>query len=349
MFAWAGCGGGNGGTGTGGAGSGQTGVGGAAGAGGGGVAGAGGSGNTAGPISAADYPARLVAATCEILVSCGAAPDQATCVAATSSSDPWIFPTIEQDITSGKVSYDGNQAAACVAAFGTPSCTETWNAAFQAASAQPCNAIFVGTVPAGGTCFLDSECAPGTTCVVNGTTCDPTTQCCSGSCVSGGATVPLNGDCSDSTSTCVFGTYCDYSGATPTCLAQLTTPGASCATAQCALPLFCDPGTTTCMKPAAAGTPCVYNAQTVGASCEDARDVCDATTGTCVGPVSVGATCTGTTLCPRSTYCDTTGTAACVPFRKAGAACTATAQCLLDLVCDPITNTCTLPMAAACQ
>ena len=341
-----GCGPGSGGASTGGNGGVQTGTGGATG--GAGMTGAGGSSGMGGPVSVGDYETRSLAAACQLVVACGAAPDQATCLAAIQSAQPYLFPTLGQDISAGKAVFDGNQAAACLAAYGTIACTQTWNAAFLAANA-PCTKVFTGTVTSGGSCFVGEECAPGTICSFQGTSCDPSKQCCPGTCVPGGAIVPLNGGCSDATSTCAFGTYCDSSGATPTCLAQRT-DGASCTSGQCTPPLFCDPGTGTCMKPAASGAPCVYNSATSSVSCDDEQEVCDATTGTCVGPVAVNAPCTSSTLCPKSASCDTAGTGTCVPFLTAGASCASSgARCLLNLVCDPVTSTCVLPTATACQ
>jgi hypothetical protein len=342
LVAGAGCGPGGGGKATGGNGGMEAGT--------GGVTGTGGSGNTGGPISLMDFETGALAAACRLLVACGAAADQTTCLAAVQSSPPYVLPTLQQDVSSGKVKYDGIQAAACLAAYGTIVCTQTWNAGFQASGAPLCAKVFTGTIASGGTCFLNAECAPGAICSFQGSSCDPSTQCCPGTCMPGGATVALNGDCSDTTSTCVFGTYCDRSGATPLCLAQATTEGATCSTGQCALPLFCDPVTGTCMKPAPSGATCAFNSATDSVSCDDAREVCDPTTGTCVAPVAVNAPCTSTTLCPRSTYCDAAGTGTCVAYLSAGASCASSgARCLLDLLCDPITSTCVLPAATACQ
>ena len=126
---------------------GQGGVGAGASAGGRGGGGAG-TGGAVSSISASDFPGRVVAAQCQVLVACGEAMDQASCVASDLPKGPSEYPTLLQDIASGKALYDGAQAAICLAIYNNPMCTETWLARFNSQYAQSCSGVLTGIRPA---------------------------------------------------------------------------------------------------------------------------------------------------------------------------------------------------------
>ena len=189
--------------------SGSGGGGGSAGGGSAGGVDGGGSGGVdlgTGPIPIAQYETLALAAGCNNLVKCGLYPDQATCL----SSDqvvPHLYDTLVADVASGKVLYDPAQGRACVDATNTLPCTRTALAATNPALAS-CDAVFNGTVAAGGACFFDEECAGGGNCQIDYTSC-PSGECCPGSCVGPPPTVGLGVDCTAyGTVTCAAGTTC---------------------------------------------------------------------------------------------------------------------------------------------
>jgi len=339
-------GGGSGGRGTGGGSGGQGGAGAGAAAGSGGSgpgAGGGGAGGAPGPISASDYPTAAVAAECQVLVACGEAPDQASCMASNLPSGPSDYPTLLDDIASGKTHYDGAQAAACLAVYDNAMCTQTWLATFHAQYAQRCAGVFTGTVGTGGACFINAECVTDL-CLVNDSSC--AAQCCPGTCMAPPASVPLGGDCSTAGATCVAGAFCDVTAAGSTCRAQ-GVAGTSCsADAQCLLPFYCNPVSNLCTQPAATGAPCHYGNDSSG--CDTLTDTCAAATGTCVAAGGAGQPCSTTTAsCASGSYCGATS-GLCTAYLGPGASCTSASKCMLSLVCDS-TGHCTLPTGSACE
>jgi len=304
-------------------------------------------------VSLSDLANQLHQAQCTNLVACGIQPDQATCLASTSfySSD-FILTTIA-DAQSGKIKYDGGEAASCVSEIKNAPCTFT---GFNTTASDPCNKMFTGTVATGAACIEGSECVNGDICVFPSTCTDPTNTCCSGAMAgkctarnASGATCAADAECAD-------GLYCSdpmFTG-TGTCKAQATTAGATCDTSvfgACANPFYCNinfnttPATGTCKTPPAHGAAC---STMDDLQCSDFRDYCDATSLKCTSRIAIGMACTvAAGNCVGDALCDST-TNKCVALVGANAACTVDANggsnCLGDTTCMSGTTACTTGM-----
>jgi hypothetical protein len=302
------------------------------------------------PIPLADLPAQITDAVCNWRVGCSQSPDKATCLR-NVQIEPGFFPTVEADVASGKVVYDGSKARACVDLLNRlAACTQSATATVTDEVPDACDAVFKGTVAAGGACFFKEECAGGASCVRTDPSCAQ--ACCAGTC-NAPTTAPAMAGESCTGRPCATGLYCDTSAAAPTCARQLTTAGAQCGVSgACASPLFCDldaaSGTGTCKHAVATGAHC--NPTVGSASCDDLHDRCDATTSTCVTPAAVGAACDATMVraCVAYATC-TAGT--CVAQPEAGDSCDSTGPpCYSGLICDSTTLKCTLtPEGGACM
>jgi hypothetical protein len=88
-----------------------------------------------------------------------------------SESAMYEMPSqVEAEISAGKIMFDGNAAAACVAGVAFSSCSDFWTngGTFPAA----CDSVMVGTIADGGACVFDYDCATATSI------CDPTAHTC---------------------------------------------------------------------------------------------------------------------------------------------------------------------------
>jgi hypothetical protein len=319
----------------------------------------GGGGAGGGPVGFAELESRFKAAACQRAVACKETPDLATCMASIQE-EPGYVATIESDIASGKLVYDGAAAESCIEAIESvygAACTRT---AVAAASGQSftdsCAGVFAGTVGPGGACFFSEECADGGLCEQTDLTCPRDLQCCAGTCAAQPAPIPVGGDCSAGlpNQSCASGSYCNtaLSGASMTCVVPSTVVGTPCSPSTlCGAPLFCNldsSGTGTCQPPAATGAPC--NARVGNTSCDSMLDACDATSATCTPRAAVGGTCDVTqNNCVLEADC--VGST-CVARLQAGQVCTqgTAPYCLGSLNCDSTTNLCTLaPVGGACQ
>lgn len=284
-----------------------------------------------------DLPDGLEDARCDALVRCNGIQDSKTCDAA-FNLDSADFDTIRTGIKNGTIKYDGDKAAECLDQLGGAGCTFD---GFHETNA--CDGVFTGTVPAGGTCSIDLQCANQGDCQLAGN-CDPDTQCCTGTCVAGTIESAIGGPCDDEIHECAVNAYCKPgTGQGPgTCAALVSGEGTACDALQaCANPLYCninfqtDMGT--CKKPAASNAAC---SRMDLIPCADSRDYCDQTSLTCVRRVAVGGTCSNTLPCVGFSSC-ISGT--CVADIPLGGACTADggADCAGNLDC--ISGTCQVP------
>ena len=300
-------------------------------------------GGSGAPMGLAEAQSHVVNAICKFEVACSQMPDFATCQASLQMQ-PGYLATLEADIASGKVHYDGIKARSCVEALERlygGACTQSALAASDTMDDDACDQVIVGTAAAGAACFFAEQCASGL-CQRTDPTCSQSRQCCIGACAAKPAPIPVGGDCSAPLpdQACEIGAVCLSSR----CVAQLKVEGAACtATFQCASPLFCDPNTATnagvCRHAAPTGGPC--NAS-VFVPCDDLRDYCDPVSGTCKQRIGVGGTCDAAqTTCVGFAQCEATS---CVPLLKAGQACSSTSgpDCLGSLQCATDTNTCAL-------
>jgi hypothetical protein len=285
-------------------------------------------------VSLADLPTRIVDVECPIAVRCGEFPDQTTCRTA-------LHPDIGQeqaDVAAGTVKYDAAQAAACLDAINSAlgSCENSGQTSNQALAA--CDAVFTGTVAAGGTCFRGYECASGhcdlTACASAG--------CCPGTCAAGGPTgVPLGGTCTG-LATCAAGTFCD--GITMLCMPLLPAGSPCTDDLSCAAGLVCLVSGTAptapqvCAAPPAEGAPCSIQ----DGYCALTTDFCDPATSTCKPRLAVGSDCdtTITDGCVNDAACmnvqvGVTGvlTSKCVALGRVGDPCLMMFGCLRGLEC----------------
>jgi hypothetical protein len=302
-----------------------------------------------GGIGIDDLPEEIVGAQCDYAVACDLVEDRATCNASVSA-DSEELRAIQAAVDDGTVKYDSGKAADCADSIGDTNC------GFEGLHVEdPCDSVFTGTVPTGGACVIDLQCANGGECVVTGA-CDPETMCCPGTCMGTVTESPIGGPCDDDMHFCsVTDAYCKPPAAGPgpgTCTALIPNLGATCEEIDaCANPMYCNlnfqTGAGTCARPAKSGETCV-RADIL--PCDDSRDHCDPTTLKCVRDVAVGATCGAGVQCVGYATCVN---GACVADIPAGGACMVEtgADCAGALECiggvcalEPVDGmTCTLP------
>ena len=126
--------------------------------------GAGGSGGSGGSsISSTDYPRRFAETHCETIGSCcnreSFAFDQATC---TETLEGLIRTGFASVLENPNIAFDGAAAARCLEAYWAALAACDDRDLAQRID-QPCEEVFPGTVPEGGQCEDDDECAQGST------------------------------------------------------------------------------------------------------------------------------------------------------------------------------------------
>src|SRR3954453_11596345 len=130
-----------------------------------------------GGISIDDYPGALKDAYCTSDVKCGSQPDSKSC------KDSLIFAGNDYESTlaaidKGTVKFDEDAAQDCVDEAKGGSCK------FEGVHSadDPCGKVFTGTIPTGGACEIDLECANNASCTQTDQNCDRDTACCPGTC-----------------------------------------------------------------------------------------------------------------------------------------------------------------------
>jgi hypothetical protein len=291
-----------------------------------------------GGVSLGDLPDKIEDAQCDRAVACEGAKDRTTCEGSTAI-DTGEFGTIEAGVEDGTIKYDEDKASACIDLLGDTDCD------FAGLDQDnPCEEIFIGTVPTGGQCVTDLQCANFGECEFTGT-CDPDITCCTGTCAGSVTESALGGPCGDELHVCAANSFCkppaSGSGA-GVCTALITTEGGACeAIEACANPMYCNINFTTgdgaCKKPAPSGAACSLMDLL---PCADSREYCDATTQRCVADAAVGATCGNGVQCVGYASC-VNGT--CLADIAAGGACTPSdgADCAGSLDCE--NGICVLP------
>lgn len=243
-----------------------------------------------GGVSVEDLPVELEDAQCDYLVRCQGVVDSATCHDAYDINDA-SYQTILNGVDDGTIEYDEDAAGRCRDYYLDLECT------FQGLNLEsPCNDVFVGTVPTGGACTIDLQCAGAGECVPTDANCDPSTTCCAGTCEASTEMVSSSGGpCNDDIHVCGENLYCKATGETSgTCEPLITEEGAPCegSLGACANPMYCNIdlfGTgapSVCTRPAASGAACDLDDLL---PCADERDYCDGST--CVRNVTPGGTC----------------------------------------------------------
>lgn len=313
-------------------------------------------GGDSSPLSLDEARQRILAAVCKLYVTCGEAPDQATCLASLGESAGYTA-TLNADVASGKVLWNGTLGRTCVEEverYYGAGCTQS---ALATASTpmESCDQILVGTVAPGGACFFSDECADRGTCETTDPACSRSLQCCLGTCMAEPPSLPLGADCSAPMprQDCVTGAVCSRTtpGGAPTCHEPSSVEGTPCVDfGGCALALYCDIAAATsvgtCARAVATGAAC--NPDVID-SCDDIRDFCDEASGVCTRRSGIGGPCD-----PALLNCLGVGEcvqATCVARIAPGGSCSATTgpSCLGGIDCDPQTSTCApRPVSGAC-
>jgi hypothetical protein len=293
--------------GTGGTGAGGTGAGGA-----GGVTSAGGAGGST------DFASRYTTAFCQVFVKCGLSPSVAVCKADYIDTGVFNLTTLFQDIDNGTTIYDASKADPCFDAMATEPCMLSGASGGDQLDAV-CAGVLTGTVPDGGSCVADTECAAG---VCHQPDCGA--SCCLGTC---GQPFPIGAAC-DLSSDCVPDAKCvyDYLVSTSRGTCQLGAgQGQPCPMGTaCQSGLTCDTGgTETCVPYVKDGDTCTAD----GPACENLNSFCDPQSGTCRPRLAVGSACSvpDGSMSRTGAGCDfwadcVSGT--CVALPGAGDACT---------------------------
>ncbi|MDQ3366478.1 MAG: hypothetical protein M3680_13715 [Myxococcota bacterium] len=293
-----------------------------------------------GGLSPDDLADEVAGASCDQAVRCESVPDRASCDAAVQVEDRDLL-TILGAVDDGTIKYDKNAAADCADFIGDASCSF---AGFN--TENPCQDIFEGTVPAGGACFLDLQCAGFGECVQTDENCDSELACCPGTCMGTFSESPIGGPCDDDLHFCGPSAYCvEAASGAGTCTALLAAGAACTELDSCVNPLYCNlnftTGTGTCKAAAPTGGSC---SRMDLLPCADSREYCDATTSKCIKRVAVGGACGTGISCVGYASCINM---VCVSDLKAGEACQAETgpDCLGDLEC--IGGTCQIPPVGA--
>lgn len=285
-----------------------------------------------GPIE--DFVLDFKLASCENDVACDVMPDLETCLASTFPERDRGAKTLGAAVAAGRVTFDTAAGQSCIEAMRGRPCT------FTALRRDPeeCEAVFVGTIPAGGECVIDTECVTGD--------CDHPAQ--GGSCSVGVcARIVQDGEsCAANTGTvCREGSYCEIAFGSGTDVCQrYALVGMSCVAQECLPGLLCKDDV--CAHRPQASEACV--AGTLYPNCDPLDHHCDPVSLTCVPDRAVGEPCDDNYACPGFARCDE-GT--CEARGTEGDACVfIEVTCLGELACQdrvcvapPDQNACSLP------
>jgi hypothetical protein len=291
-----------------------------------------------GGIAPADYAADAANALCDYEVRCGLFADQPSCLAFGQTK---VDPTFELLVASGRVTFDGVAAQACLDAIAATPCDQTQEAARVLPDA--CSRYLVGTGAMGSACEQNAECESGMCALA-----DCQQACCSGTCTADQApagsgdpciTRPCEPDlaCSQNTGTCValgemgdvcmLPSDCDFG---LSCVADECQPlpavGQPCLDGQCAdVGAVCSESST-CVMVGLPGAACATNVD-----CSQFTE-CNGTT--CIALPTLGQPCDDG--CSDGSYCnipDGSGTGTCTALGSDGTSCTISSQCANGL-CD---------------
>jgi hypothetical protein len=319
-----------------------------------GATGSGGVTSATGPVST--WVADLVSAYCAWAVRCGQFPNQDICQA---YGDP-RFAAVDFNmataavvaVAEGTAQFNATQAASCLATLSDLAC----DIDFVNLPSVPtsCRAAFSGSVPSGGVCINDVQCAPGASCVGD------SSLVCKGRCT------PISAPSCRTNDDCPAQQYCSGDFTSGSGLwsvgrcQDLISPGATAGDA-CGQPVLCAPGlscqgggpfTSACEPDAAEGEKCgpaaMYAACPAGLACvtQDDSSILEAT---CMRPAGLGDTCTSLFQCGgqyqvSDLICDRTGSHTCVHKPSTG-------PCVVIdgyNTCDPVTSYCDAP-SGTCQ
>jgi hypothetical protein len=257
-------------------------------------------------------------------------------------------PAYDQAIARGTVTFDGAQARACLEALEANPCTLSNNGA----AALACQAVFEGTLPAGGACSLNEECGaeqfcqfttacPGTCQArrTSGQSCTDERHCVGGlTCTDGSCVAPpgVGAGCTD-LGGCTLGSLCTGGQCRPHQEVLVGTEGGACNLMTgplCMDGLSCvvdsvgaGGATFVCRAAVAAGAECRLGIPAqcpVGQACTETDAMRLDFDGVCAPvPSTEGAAC-DLSGCAEGLRCVDE---ACVRIRENGEACTEASQC----------------------
>ncbi|NOY93657.1 MAG: hypothetical protein GXP55_20925 [Deltaproteobacteria bacterium] len=261
----------------------------------------------------------------------------------TQSAEDNLLPLWQAAVTDGSLIYDGAQLDACLTALTGSSC-----GSLNQRDLAPCDQVFQGQIPVGGSCNVEAQCQGARYCDSSST--------CPGTCTD---RKDEGAACTDDAE-CISGLTCD--GDPGTCQ-RPRNAGESCGGGSlpgCGLPTVCmgddaeagTPGTCRSLSDAltaavgescdpGAGTLCVEGASCALVSYDPATmDL----TWTCVAAYAAGADCSLAVpdACPSGQVCSAnpaggTFSGSCTPLPTASEACRTGSggpQCAPGLVCD---------------
>lgn len=226
-------------------------------------------------------------AYCDYAVRCGQMHAKESCIEASRLVMAACRAQIQPAIQKGRMTIDGGRISTCFAFISNEMSCEDESGDPTTAS-DDCNAMFTGTVAAGGACYVDLECTEGHYCDDSST--------CPGICT---PQVGV-GETASRSSACETGLYLYWSN--DTCQAPVAA-GASCAPLpgafdpqECVAGHFCDSDTELCTPNRAAGEACTDSAECEG-TLRCLEDQCRAIGGP-------GASCTSWFECKSDLYCE---------------------------------------------
>jgi hypothetical protein len=305
-------------------------------------------------------------ALCEVLVNCGGGQGDVVYCAQLPNIEGNGFNSsniIDDEIDAGRVQYDPEYAAACLAAIGAEACSDLLNGSPWPAG---CAGLFTGTVATGAPCAADVECLSGLcvqgsadggcgTCRAPNPLCHDSWQCATGQvcevetshCVTevppGAAGQPCG-----TNNACQAGSYCNGDVSPATCAVRGSN-GGFCPWGgpfgSCQAGLACTPGPENdeyngiCLPWATVGQTCV--------SGQCSGDLFCNLSGICEQPPSSGPCAEEGSGCAYpAAYCDTMeATPTCLPVRQLGDECDPNSEECGSLQCqastqDPSVGTC---------
>jgi hypothetical protein len=294
----------------------------------------------AAPVPLAQLPEQYADVICDTVGPCcrsaGIAYDSNTCKSAAKA----LFQGFVQMSNTPGTTYDAAAAGRCKAAVQTAlqSCTNFDDGTTGVA----CAYIFVGSVPLGGACQQDSDCADHGGCGLDPNSPDGTSMVCVaalGEQAHAQAGAACNGDCIQSTDGDI---ECTSGGIAGGGSAGGGSGGGGSATPGICYAsdgLFCGTQTQVCTPFAKIGEACEDQGCVAGAFCD---------LGKCTAQLDSGPCTSSSGACSAKSFCDD-ASQQCVPRLADGASCEFSSQCSSDEcseTADPNKRVCGAPTAA---
>jgi len=300
-----------------------------------------GGGNSAAVMT---YCTSLVAAEAKTLSTCAGGSESAW---QTAVGEGFACTEVAAAVAAGRATFNSTQAAACLTALGSLTCTATTQPA-------ACGEAIVGTVANGKACEGTLDCAASSFCGGLG---GPKASC-SGTCKAR----LTSGESCGTGDACIAGYTCSGNPGTCTANASLGSMGQAClynsatksALPGCQIGLACDLMLFQCVAPVASGGSC-----TPSHGICTPFTYCDGTSMTCTEQPGAGGSCGAPSgqdliLCTGLNYCNVasgSSTGTCAALGGSGATCSGVlgaTQCLSGAcsATDGGTGTCFAPCTA---